>query len=557
VSLTLSPGEATRSPPPDYVGITTPCIAAAALLVLEYLLTSYVVDVRPLDKRDDWLGSFGSAGSAGPIVLSIVTATVVIRGRRLLEEIRSGLDRASEESSARSPRRRLTSLVVHLAGFTAFLSLTIFFAQVGEDLPRGASLLAMAWIGSLIAALLALANSIIPLRALLPVAVRASPVVATGAMIGMAAWAAGVATVRFWDPLSGLTLDGSSAVLRAFSSDVSFHATTATLTFEGFGVILSPVCSGYEGIGLITVLMSAYLWAFRARLRFPHVLALLPIGIALAWFANVLRISSLMLVGARWSADLAMGSFHSKAGWVLFCALALGLVAFTRNAAVFSRTERKDGGATWNPTAAYLTPLLALVAVHMVTGLFTDGLPLLYPIGILGGAAALWWHRGAHPWLFRPPWSWEACAIGVAAFAVWLLLEPAHEAAALDDWRRGLAALPLPVAALWIAFRAFGSVIVVPLVEELAFRGYLLRRLLSADFTAVAFSKFGWLSLLVSSAAYGLLHERWLAGVVAGVLFAFAQYRRGRLSDAVLAHAVANLLVAVQAIGWQRWSFWS
>jgi exosortase E/protease (VPEID-CTERM system) len=535
-----------------------PCLAAGALLVVEYLLTSYVVDIRHLGVRSDWLASFGSAGDAGPIVLSMVTATVVIGGRRLLAELRMGLDRASQQGAVRAPLWRLASLAIHFAGFAAFLSLTIFFSQAGKELPRGAGPLAVAWIGSIGVALLALAHSLVPLRLLPPVARHTGPVVAMGATLGAAAWAAGVATIRFWDPLNGLTLQGVAAILRAVSADVGIDAATSTLTFDGFAVVLSPVCSGYEGIGLITVLICAYLWTFRAQLRFPNVLMLLPIGIALSLLANVLRISALMLVGAHWSSEVALGSFHSKAGWVLFCGLTLGLVAVTRSASVFSReAETTQREATWNPTAAYLTPLLALLAVHMTTGLFTDGLPLLYPLGIVAGAGMLWWHRGSYPWLSRPSWSWEACAIGGAAFALWIALEPAHGAVALDGWRRGLAALPLPMAALWLAFRVLGSIIVVPLVEELAFRGYLLRRILSADFTTVAFSKFGWVSLLVSSAAYGLLHERWLAGVLAGVLFAFAQYRRGRLSDAVLAHAVTNLLVAVQAIGWQRWSIWS
>jgi CAAX prenyl protease-like protein len=192
----------------------------------------------------------------------------------------------------------------------------------------------------------------------------------------------------------------------------------------------------------------------------------------------------------------------------------------------------------------------------MATGLFTDGLPLLYPLGIVAGAAMLWWHRATYPWLLRFSFSWEACAIGVAAFVLWIALEPTHDVAALGDWRRGLAELPLPVAVAWLGFRALGSVVVVPVVEELAFRGYLLRRLFAEDFTSVAFSRFGWVSFLVSSLAYGLLHERWLAAIVAGMMFAFAQYRRGRLGDAVLAHVVTNLLIAIHAIGLQRWALW-
>lgn len=561
MSLKLSPEAGARGAKARRTRLAIPWPAAAALLLAEYLLTSYAVDIGPLAERSDWLGMFGSAGSAGPIVLSIVTATVLIGGRRLLAELQAALDRAAEGREARSPLGLLTSLAVHLAvhlaGFAAFLSLTIFFTRTGEQLPSGAGLLATAWVGSVAVALLALAHAVVPLGVLLPVIRRAGPALALGAALGLAAWAAGAATVRFWDPLSEPTLHAVAAMLRTIATDVSFDTATSTLTLEDFWVVISPVCSGYEGIGLLTVLMSAYLWAFRSRLRFPHVLMLLPIGVALSWLANALRISGLMVVGARWSPEVALGGFHSKAGWVLFCGIALGLVALTRSAPIFSRGgETAEPEATWNPTAAYLSPLLALVAVHMATGLFTDGLPLLYPLGIVAGFAMLWWHRDTYPWLLRPSWSWEACAIGFAAFGLWIVLEPAHDVAALEDWRSGLAALPLPVAALWLAFRALGSVIVVPLAEELAFRGYLLRRLLSPDFTSVPFAKFSWLSLMGSSVAYGLLHERWLAGILAGLLFAFAQYRRGRLTDAVVAHAVTNLLLAVHAIGWQQWTLW-
>jgi exosortase E/protease (VPEID-CTERM system) len=333
---------------------------------------------------------------------------------------------------------------------------------------------------------------------------------------------------------------------------------SATLSVEGFAVVIAPICSGYEGIGLLSILVLAYLVMFRNELRFPHVLALLPIGIALSWLANVLRLSVLMLVGARWSSELALGSFHSKAGWVLFCGIALGLVTVARRTAIFHRDlPIHDLRDTWNPTAAYLTPLLALVSAHLATGLFTTGFPLLYPVGVVAGAALLCWHRLTYSRLLRPSWSWGACTIGVAAFLLWIALEPAPDPTAIDDWQLAFASLPVPVAALWLLFRVLGSVLIVPVAEELAFRGYLLRRLLSADFTSVPLSRFGWVSFLVSSAAFGLLHDRWFAGILAGMLFGLAQYRRGRLSDAVLAHAVTNLLVALHAIGWNQWSLWT
>ena len=60
--------------------------------------------------------------------------------------------------------------------------------------------------------------------------------------------------------------------------------------------------------------------------------------------------------------------------------------------------------------------------------------------------------------------------------------------------------------------------ITVPVAEELAFRGFLIRRLISSDFEALGFRAFTYTSLLLSSVAFGLLHgDRWFAGAVAGI----------------------------------------
>ncbi len=97
----------------------------------------------------------------------------------------------------------------------------------------------------------------------------------------------------------------------------------------------------------------------------------------------------------------------------------------------------------------------------------------------------------------------------------------------------------------------------MPLAEELAFRGYLLRKLVSADFARVDFRHFMLLSFVVSSTLFGLLHQQWLAGVIAGMLFALAMYRRGALFDAIIAHATANAMLAAYVLTTHRWSLWN
>jgi CAAX prenyl protease-like protein len=109
---------------------------------------------------------------------------------------------------------------------------------------------------------------------------------------------------------------------------------------------------------------------------------------------------------------------------------------------------------------------------------------------------------------------------------------------------------------LWIAGRIAGSVITVPIAEELAFRGYLTRRLIAADFESIPPGSFAWPAFLISSVLFGALHGRWVAGTLAGLLFAVVYYRRGRIGEAVIAHAVANALIAVWVLARDEWSLW-
>ena len=70
------------------------------------------------------------------------------------------------------------------------------------------------------------------------------------------------------------------------------------------------------------------------------------------------------------------------------------------------------------------------------------------------------------------------------------------------------------------------AVLTVPLAEELAFRGFLLRSIVSADVETVAYRSVTPLAILLSSVAFGLMHGRlWLAGIVAGAAYAFIAKR--------------------------------
>ena len=277
------------------------------------------------------------------------------------------------------------------------------------------------------------------------------------------------------------------------------------------------------------------------------------------WLANVLRIVLLVTIGTWGYPAVADKGFHTHAGWIAFNIVGLGLVALCRRVRYFAATDPViDPGSAdyFNPTAAYLIPLLGILATTMITEAFSSGFDGLYPLRVLVAAIALWWFRRYYADL-RWTWAWTDVAIGVLAFALWLALEPPIDSTSESTLGTGLAGLGAGWGTVWLVFRFVGSVVTVPIAEELAFRGYLTRRLIASEFQDVPLGRFSWPSFLASSVLFGALHSRWLAGVLVGMLYAGALYRRRELTDAIVAHATTNALIAVYVLTTGSLSLWA
>jgi len=102
----------------------------------------------------------------------------------------------------------------------------------------------------------------------------------------------------------------------------------------------------------------------------------------------------------------------------------------------------------------------------------------------------------------------------------------------------------------------------VPVAEELAYRGFLLRRLSissggAADFEAIDFRRVTYFAIAISSILFGLMHgQRWFAGTLAGVVYAMVARRRQSIGNAVAAHATTNALIAVYVLAGGNWQLW-
>jgi exosortase E/protease (VPEID-CTERM system) len=368
--------------------------------------------------------------------------------------------------------------------------------------------------------------------------------VLAAAALGAAAWMAGQLSSDVWQPLSFAAMLGAGGILRIVAPDVMVDLDQMHLGLGDFVVLVAPVCSGLEGMGLILVLLSGYLFVLRRHFYFPRALALVPIGIAAVWLGNAVRLAGLMLVGAYIDPDVALGGFHSKAGWVLFCAITLAVAALARRSSYFSRDVTAEGDSE-NPTAAFVVPLMALVGTALVTAMFASPVDSLYGLRLLPAIVLLYAYRRHYLGLVDTP-SVRSILVGLLVGALWMATGPRGTLVPSEEPGLG-----------WVLLRLVGSVLVVPLCEELAFRGFLLRRLVSRDFEDVSFRRWTPLALFVSSVVFGVLHERWLAASLAGMVYALLQIRSGRLSDAVAAHSVTNAVIAGASLVTGDWSSWS
>jgi exosortase E/protease (VPEID-CTERM system) len=388
---------------------------------------------------------------------------------------------------------------------------------------------------------------LVPIGVLVRIARRLGWTALCGLCLGTATAAILAETWPLWEPMARGTLWLSDRLVGLVFADRIYDPARMLLGTERFSVQVNKYCSGYEGVSLFLIFFCAFLAMWKERLRFPQAFLLLPIGALGAWVMNAVRIAALIVVGNLASPAVALDGFHVYAGWPLVCGVALGSVILATRVSMFSAAKAADSTGV-NPTAVYVAPLLTLITATMLTGAFTSAPQNLYPLRLLPVLLVLWFYRSEHSPL-RPAWSWTAAGLGVAAFGAWAGL--VHTFAAdrgsgmASDGVSGLS--PLSNALWWVA-RVLGACVIVPVVEELAFRGYLLRRLMAAEFEKVDPRSVHWLSFTVSSLAFGLLHRNWPAGVAAGMVYALAYRRRGRLFDAVLAHAVTNALVVVFAI---------
>lgn len=241
-----------------------------------------------------------------------------------------------------------------------------------------------------------------------------------------------------------------------------------------------------------------------------------------------------------------------------------------------------------SPTTAHVAPLAVFL-----------GLSSLVPLIAVENTMLPWWHHapeqwvyplqtlvvGALLWLFRRHYTFApirglslAAAFGVLGILWWCLpvllwQKLTASGVTIPEWcewlglaerKEGFDPTLLNEQPFWQAgallMRFVRMVIVVPFVEEIFWRGFLMRFVQSdgGDFWRIPFGRHSWPAFAISTLGFMLVHDKtdWLGALGFGSLMYLLAIRTKSLAACVLMHAVANLLLGGYVVATRQWGFW-
>ena len=221
-----------------------------------------------------------------------------------------------------------------------------------------------------------------------------------------------------------------------------------------------------------------------------------------------------------------------------------------------------------SPMAAYTVPFL----------IFMGGLFLVSALRATG--SEIFWLKHPEYWVY--PLQTALCAAALVFY--WrqydfakrggLLVATLAGAVVLGIWIAPQAVLGFPeridgfdptvfgegTALYWmtVVARFARLVVIVPLVEEIFWRGFLMRFLVRENFDKARIGEFQWKAFLLVAVFFMLVHSMadWPAAFLCGLAYNFVAVKTGCLSACVAAHALTNLGLGIYIMATRQWGFW-
>jgi CAAX prenyl protease-like protein len=231
-----------------------------------------------------------------------------------------------------------------------------------------------------------------------------------------------------------------------------------------------------------------------------------------------------------------------------------------------SITPAKESASVW----PYVMPLITFLALSALEGYLPRGTgdvpsPIWYPwayaakVAIVSGV--LWACRSTFRDLLPIP------SGGAIAFSIGLGLAVALAWVGLDGWYPEIPLLGKRIGfdpktigpigrPLFILIRLLGLVVLIPIVEEIFYRAFLIRWIIDPDFHRVPIGKVTPLGIGVTTAVFAFSHPEWLPAILTGLAWCWLLWQTRSVSACIISHATANLALGIYVLATGEWKYW-
>ncbi|HEY3243081.1 MAG TPA: CAAX prenyl protease-related protein [Phycisphaerae bacterium] len=219
-----------------------------------------------------------------------------------------------------------------------------------------------------------------------------------------------------------------------------------------------------------------------------------------------------------------------------------------------------------HPHLPYVAPFgtfLLLLALQSVVK-DKEYVPELYALRTFGALAVWLYFWPFYPRL-GPAKIWIALPAGVLAAFGWVTI---HKMFAAQAWY-----WPKPdpsefydayqqLGSGWtfwgfLIVRIGGAVTVVPMIEEVFWRAFVLRALIDWDrWEQLPLGQFTWFSFIACSLLSALQHPQWEVGILCWMFYNALFYWTKSLLCLMITHGVTNLVLYAYVVVYHDWAFW-
>jgi uncharacterized protein len=224
-------------------------------------------------------------------------------------------------------------------------------------------------------------------------------------------------------------------------------------------------------------------------------------------------------------------------------------------------------GPAWarsHPSLPYTLPFIAFVVFLLLNDYLAALGQWEYPLRCAGLLIILW-VCSRHVIDLRARAAALSILVGAGVFAVWIapdFLFPGYrEHWLFQNSLTGPIRTTLPddlrSNVLVLFFRAVRAILIVPVVEELFWRAWLMRWLINPKFEQVPLGAYTASSMIVTVILFASEHgPYWEVGLAAGLIYNWWMIRTRSLGDCILAHAVTNGILSAYVIATNQWQYW-